>query len=113
MEFSALVWTRWNHADAFKPVFGNDENGYEHVSVDMKERDPTWGEMCQVKDTFWHDEEECYEIHPRKSEYINMRQHCLHIWRHKIGKNPGFVRAVREALDMIAKQRAKEQEAET
>ena len=89
-EFFGSGWVHLDGSPAISVIFSNNENGLEHVSVAIKDRDPTWGEMCHVKDIFWHDEEECYEIHPRKSEYINLHEHCLHIWRDKTKKNHGF-----------------------
>ena len=37
--------------------------------------------MCKVKDIFWEDEECCIEYHPRKSQYVNNNEYCLHIWK--------------------------------
>lgn len=34
-------------------VIASDGLGWEHVSVSRRDRCPTWGEMCQVKDLFW------------------------------------------------------------
>ncbi len=66
-------------------IFGSYEDGEypEHVSMSFPDRDPTWSEMCVLKDVFWEDEEECYQIHPKKSEYVNIHEHCLHIWSRK------------------------------
>ncbi len=54
----------------------------EHVSISSVTGDklPTWDEMCDLKETFWEDEEECIQIHPKKSEYVNLKSNCLHIW---------------------------------
>ena len=60
---------------------GWNENGMEHVSIELYARRlPTWEEMCEVKDIFWNDEEEVVQIHPKKSEYINITE-ALHLWR--------------------------------
>lgn len=65
-------------------VFGFNENGWEHVSVSpFKGKLPTWDDMCEIKDMFWGDEEEVIQIHPKKSEYVNVQDNCLHLWRHK------------------------------
>ena len=53
--------------------------GWEHVSIDGKNRTPTWDEMCSIKDMFFSDDECCVQYHPSKSEYVNNAQHCLHI----------------------------------
>lgn len=61
--------------------------GWEHVSVSYPKRIPTWEEMCKVKDIFWHEEECAVQYHPPRSEYVNIHQYCLHLWR-KGGENP-------------------------
>lgn len=55
--------------------------GWEHVSIDGKNRMPTWDEMCQLKDMFFADDECCVQYHPPKSEYVNNIPYCLHIWK--------------------------------
>jgi hypothetical protein len=64
-------------------AFGNNEDGYEHVSVSPKHRYriPSWDDMCALKDIFFRDEEEAYQIHPKKSEYVNISENCLHLWK--------------------------------
>lgn len=56
---------------------------WEHISVTPKnqKRCPTWDEMCYIKELFFEDEEECIQFHPKKSEYVNKHEYCLHIWR--------------------------------
>ena len=56
-------------------------NGWEHLSVSTQSRCPTWEEMCKFKDMFFNEEEACVEYHPKKSDYVNLHPHCLHIWR--------------------------------
>lgn len=58
--------------------------GWEHLTVSpqpQRGKVPEWEIMCKVKDIFWEDEECCIEYHPRKSQYINNNETCLHIWR--------------------------------
>ena len=55
--------------------------GWEHVSIDGKNRMPTWDEMCQLKDMFFTEDECCVQYHPPKSEYVNNIPYCLHIWK--------------------------------
>lgn len=65
-------------------MFSFDENGWEHVSVcPYKNKMPTWDDMCKIKDIFWDEEEAVIQIHPKKSEYVNIMDNCLHLWRHK------------------------------
>lgn len=63
-------------------IWGRNEGGkHDHVSVAPTGRTPTWEEMCAVKDIFFTDEEECYQVFPKTSEYVNLKKTCLHIWR--------------------------------
>lgn len=62
----------------------SDGQGWEHVSVSidqMGKRTPSWDEMCFVKATFWDDEDEVMQFHPKRSEYVNHHPGCLHLWR--------------------------------
>lgn len=71
-----------------KAVFGYNEDGYEHVSVVPKHkfRIPSWDDMARLKEIFFDDEEEAYQIMPKKSEYVNIHERCLHLWRPVNGK---------------------------
>lgn len=62
-------------------VIASLDEGWEHVSVSLPNRNPNWDEMCHVKDLFWGDDEECIQFHPRKNEYVNLTEYCLHIWK--------------------------------
>lgn len=58
-----------------------EAQGWEHVSVSLADRCPTWEEMCFVKSLFWEDEECVVQFHPPKSDYVNCHPHCLHLWK--------------------------------
>lgn len=61
--------------------------GWEHVSVSMSNgKPPNWSIMCAVKDLFWEEEDVVVQFHPRKSEYVNFHEGCLHLWR-KVGED--------------------------
>lgn len=66
-------------------VIASDGEDWEHVSVhavsDGKIRTPTWAEMCKVKDIFWDAEDCVVQFHPPKSEYVNLHDHTLHLWK--------------------------------
>ncbi len=62
-------------------VIASYGDGWEHVSVSLQRRCPTWDEMCMVKDFFWGEEDTVIQYHPAKSEYINFHPFCLHLWR--------------------------------
>lgn len=55
--------------------------GWEHLSVSMPSRTPSWDQMCRMKDIFWNKDECCVEYHPKEEDYVNNHKHCLHIWR--------------------------------
>ena len=61
--------------------------GWEHVSVSARRgqqtRTPTWREMAFVKAEHWDAEDVVVQYHPRRSEYVNVHPHVLHLWRHR------------------------------
>jgi len=59
----------------------SDGEGWDHVSVSLENRCPSWAEMCFVKDLFFEPDEVAMQLHPAKSDYVNYHQHCLHLWR--------------------------------
>ena len=62
-------------------VVGANEEGWEHVSVELYARRlPTYEEMQLIKEILWDDEEMVVQIHPKKSEYVNITD-ALHLWR--------------------------------
>lgn len=61
----------------------SDGGDWDHVSVSLNGRVPNWEEMCRIKAMFWDDEDVVIQIHPKKSEYVNMAKHCLHLWRYQ------------------------------
>lgn len=54
---------------------------WEHVSVSLKKRVPTYQEMCFVKSLCWDAEDEVIHFFPRQSEHVNIHENCLHLWR--------------------------------
>ena len=61
----------------------SDGAGWDHVSVSLTDpkKTPNWREMCYIKDLFFDEEETVIQYHPPKSEYVNVHQGCLHMWR--------------------------------
>ena len=55
--------------------------GFEHLSVSTPIKCPTWEQMCKMKEIFWKDDEVCMQLHPKKEDYVNAMQYCLHIWK--------------------------------
>lgn len=62
-------------------IIASDGGGWDHVSVSTPRRCPTWDEMAAVKDLFFAPEEAVMQLHPPKSDYINLHPYCLHLWR--------------------------------
>lgn len=66
------------------PVFkiiATDGDGWEHVSISLPDRCPLWKEMCALKDLFWDEDDVVMQLHPAKSEHVNVHAFCLHLWR--------------------------------
>lgn len=61
---------------------------WQHVSVSLPDRCPTWDEMCFIKDLFWDEEHTVMQLHPPKSEWISNAKYCLHLWRYIGGEIP-------------------------
>lgn len=55
--------------------------GWEHVSVSLKTRCPTWEEMEEIKRRFWAPEDTCMQLHVSETDHRNCHPYCLHIWR--------------------------------
>ncbi|RQP58000.1 hypothetical protein DF159_20875 [Burkholderia ubonensis] len=62
-------------------AIASDGAGWEHVSVSLIDRCPTWDEMCVVKAIFWDAEDCVVQYHPPQSDYVNCHPYCLHLWR--------------------------------
>src|SRR3954453_12001008 len=58
-----------------------DEHQWEHVSVSLRNRCPNWPEMNFTKGVFWSDDEAVMQLHPSRTEYVNLHPYCLHLWR--------------------------------
>ncbi len=62
--------------------------GWDHASVSLPNRCPTWDEMCFVKALFFEPEECVVEFHPPASRYVNNHPYCLHLWRCQTAEQP-------------------------
>ena len=85
------LYDRYSNGFAGLYVFANGTSAtlvvthdgeYDHVSVSPlnHRKVPTWDMMCELKDLCFNPEEEAYQIHPPKSEYVNVMPNCLHLW---------------------------------
>lgn len=64
-------------------VLISDGYGWDHVSVSLAHRCPTWSEMCRIKNLFFKPEETVVQFHPALSEYVNFHPYTLHLWRNQ------------------------------
>lgn len=55
--------------------------GWDHVSVSLDNRCPTWEEMDFVKRLFWNDDECVMQLHVPRTAHINVHPFCLHLWK--------------------------------
>ena len=62
-------------------VIASDGAGWDHVSVSLPDRCPTWDEMAHIKSLFWEDFECVMELHQPRADYINNHPYCLHLWK--------------------------------
>lgn len=62
-------------------IIASNGEGWDHVSVSLPDRCPSWNEMCRVKDLFFFDEECVMQLHPAKSAYVNNHPYTLHLWK--------------------------------
>jgi hypothetical protein len=55
--------------------------GWEHVSVSVKDRCPVWDEMEWVKRRLWADTDTVMQLHVPPQEHRSLHPYCLHLWR--------------------------------
>lgn len=87
--YGNAAWVKLPDCGTATVIWGENEEGYEHVSVCPKkkydklgrENLPTWNDMCILNDMFFYDDEEVYQIHPKKDQYVNKMENCLHLWK--------------------------------
>lgn len=73
------------YANVKLAVICSDQGGWDHVSVSLSHRVPSWEEMSFIKRLFFDPEETVVQFHPPESKYINFCKTVLHLWR-KHGK---------------------------
>lgn len=62
-------------------VIASDGGGWDHVSVSLPDRCPTWEEMCYVRELFFAGDEWVIQYHPPRAHNINNHPFALHLWR--------------------------------
>ena len=74
------------YKDILLRVVSSDGYGWDHVSVSLPDRCPTWEEMSFIKDLFFEESEVVMQLHPAKAAHVNNIETCLHMWRPNDGK---------------------------
>jgi len=54
---------------------------WDHVSVSLSNRCPTWDEMDFIKRLFFKPEETAFQLHVPDDRHISNHPYCLHLWR--------------------------------
>lgn len=62
-------------------IISSNQLGWDHVSISLPNRTPSWSEMCFVKELFFDDDETVVQFHPKKSDYVNFHPFTLHLWK--------------------------------
>jgi hypothetical protein len=62
-------------------VVASSAGGWEHVSVSLRGRTPTWGEMDYVKQLFFENDEVAVQFHVTDGRKVDIHPNCLHLWR--------------------------------
>lgn len=74
--------------EAVLKIIASVGDGWDHVSISLPNRCPTWAEMEQIKRAFFKDEETAMQLHVPPSDHISVHPFCLHLWRPLTGKIP-------------------------
>ena len=67
-------------------VIASDGLGWDHVSVSLKHRTPTWDEMEYVRGLFFREDETVMQLHVPRADHVNVHKFCLHLWRPNDGR---------------------------
>lgn len=70
-----------SHRGARLRIIASIGEGWDHVSVSMATRCPSWAEMSAVHRTFFLPDEAAFQLHVPEADHVNLHPHCLHLWR--------------------------------
>jgi len=59
----------------------SSDGGWDHVSISLPNRCPSWLEMDALKRLFFRDHETAMQLHLPPGDHISLHPYCLHIWR--------------------------------
>lgn len=74
-------------------VISSDGDGWDHVSVSIRFRCPTWEEMEWVRSLFFDDAETVMQLSVPRDDHINLHPNCLHLWRPQTDEEIAVVQA--------------------
>jgi len=78
----SLSWR--NLHEALTVIMSIDDMGdfgqWHHVSVAGEIRLPSWRQLVQAKE-LWMGDVLAVQVLPPRMQYVNMHEHCLHLWR--------------------------------
>lgn len=69
-----------NNGEILRVIAANGE-GWDHVSVSLAHRIPTWEEMSLIKRIFFKNDETAMQLHVPIKKHINVHPYVLHLWR--------------------------------
>lgn len=69
-------------------VIATARGGWDHVSVSLESRIPTWEEMEWVKRRFFRESETAMQLHVPVKDHVNHHPNVLHLWRPLRGTIP-------------------------
>ena len=62
-------------------VIASSGEGWDHVSVSLLHRAPSWDEMSFIYLAFFEPHEGAMQLHVPAADHINVHPYCLHLWR--------------------------------
>lgn len=81
-----FIPTPFHRKAPLKVICAPSDEAWQHVSVSLPDRCPTWDEMCLVKNLFWTEDDCVMQYHPSKVDYISNHKFCLHLWKLNDGR---------------------------
>lgn len=81
----AFIFTYEGLSTALR-VIASSGGGWDHVSVSLADRCPTWHEMDAMKRVFFRPDEVAMQLHPAEKDHVNCHPFTLHLWRPNGGK---------------------------
>jgi hypothetical protein len=69
------------HGGQLLRCIASSDGGWDHVSVSLDKRCPSWSEMDYAKRRFFKDDEVAMQLHVAVADHISLHPFCLHLWR--------------------------------